>query len=232
MQTLIEPQQQQQHQQNILQQQSQIIKPNPKLEKNNKILNELKIQYEQLKKLFESPRVYLSNAFADLRSEVDIAFISMNQTETFMEVKHKLNDCWFQMIEKINTFETECLKVHGNNGFNNDFSQEVREKIEIIDKILSELNNQATIEETFHVDNKEEKTDEDDGFNEVGSLIYEEIYKIEKRLFLNKTMMFLDKSNWNETSLFDKMNTKLSFGKLFFVQNEYFGKQTIGLVKK
>ena len=84
----------------------------------------------------------MSNYFADLRSEVDIAFIKMNQTEQSIEVKHKLNDSWFQMIESVNTFETECFKLRSTNSFNLDFSQEVREKIELINIILNDLTNQ------------------------------------------------------------------------------------------
>lgn len=238
MQTILEEDIQQQQslqssQPKQLQIQQQLKLINLKSEKNNQLLNNLKNQYEQLKKTFESPRLFLSTYFADLRNEVDIAFLKMNQSEHGMEVKHKLNDAWFQMIEQINTFETECLKIRVSNSFNPEFTQEVREKIELIDIILNDLNNQVVVEEAKQAFSNELKSkDDEDNFNEVSNLIYEETYKIEKMLFLNQTMMFLDKTNWNDASLFDVMNTKTTFGKIYFVQNEYFGKQTLGYIKK
>lgn len=209
-----------------------------KSEKNNQILNELKVHYEQLKKLFDSPRLYMGNYFADLRSEIDIAFIKMNQNEQSIEVKHKLNDSWFQMIENVNTFETECFKLRSTNTFNLDFSQEVREKIELINIILNDLTNQIIAEEnqineTSSQQQQQSSNDSDeDSFLETANLIYEEIYKIEKILMMNKTLVFLDKSNWTDTSLFDFMNNRISFGKLLCIQNEYFGSQSIGILKK
>lgn len=224
--------------------QTDIIKENQlqkklinKSERNNKILNQLKQQYEQLKKLFEAPRLHVSNHFSDLRSQVDIAFIKMNQNEPNLEIKHKLNDTWFQMIEKINIFETECLKTRGSNTFSNDFAQEIKEKIGLIDIILKDLNNQVIVEETllaFPSNNKlnEEIENDEDSFNQISNFIYEEFHKIEKLLFLNRTLFFLDKENWINTSLFDKMNVKTTFGKFILVQNEYFGNQSMSLFKK
>lgn len=223
-------------QQSIEQSQQPIQQQQSAKKKNSKILNELKLHSEQLKKLFDSPRLYMSNYFADLRSEVDFAFMKLNQNEPSIEVKHKLNDSWFQMIENVNTFETECFKLRSTNTFNEDFSQEVREKIELIDCILNDLNSQIAFDEPVSdqclVDNNAKPDQEEDSFVEITNLIYEEIYKIEKILMMNKTLIFLDKTNWTDTSLFDRMNNRITFGKLFSIQNEYFGSQSIDLIKK
>lgn len=66
----------------------------------------------ELRTIIKAPKLYLSNYFADVRTEIDLDYapISINN-EINKEEKEFNNKIWIEMINRINQFEKECLKI-------------------------------------------------------------------------------------------------------------------------
>ena len=104
----------------------------------------------ELRTIIEAPKLYLSKYFADLRTEIDLDFapISINN-EINIEEKESNIKIWIEMINRINQFEKECLKIskkaytnntneifrliETNSHFTND------QKLELIEKEINRL---------------------------------------------------------------------------------------------
>ena len=78
---------------------------------------------------------------------------------------------------------------------------------------------------------------------EINHLIYDQTVKLEKVLFQNKAIIFLDRikcGNWmdnylddeQERNIFDEMDPETTVGKLVCVNNEYFGHLATEILKK
>lgn len=86
--------------------------------------------FEEFEFYSQFPKYYLSSYFADLKQKVDVKF-----------VKEKINNRgfsnskWASVIEKISTFETECL----NNLKNKNFEITSKDSLEK-DVLISEFN--------------------------------------------------------------------------------------------
>lgn len=92
-------------------------------------MEELRKEFEELKLMNDIPKLYLSNYFLDLRSNVDVYFARSGIT---------YNKIWIDMIEKINEFETKL-----QNNIRNTNSSENKN----IENIESQLRNSETISE-------------------------------------------------------------------------------------
>jgi len=195
--------------------QSQIIDDNNKM-------NELISEFERLKSIFECPRLYICNHFNELRCQVDLSFCQKLNTTTNEKMKNQLrtelNESWTEIIKSIDTFETKCLRHKPSNKFNTILSQEIIQKIKFIDRIIKQLS--LNLE------------DQSTQIKYVCNLVYDEIFKIEKIIFLNQTLMFLDETKCKIKNLFNKFTSKSSAGKLLVIRNEYFGKKSIDYLQK
>ncbi len=56
-------------------------------------------------------------------------------------------------------------------------------------------------------------------------------YKLEKTLFLNRTIAFITRSDEFER-FFKKLNKRTTVGKLIYIKNAYFSKKVINLLQK
>jgi Leucine-rich repeat (LRR) protein len=194
------------------------------------LLDSLKYKLNVLKQVTNNPRSHLESYFSDLKNEVTTSFyVKLDQQQMrhtdYSDTKLKLN--LNEMLHKINEYESECISkstlIILENEDNNDLINSIELKL-LMNTDLLNLND----------------------------LLYDEIYKLEKILFLNKTLFFIDKIKYeNETNnsqqqsnsddsnesftetinLFHYMNNKNTFGKLVLIQNEYFGKRTIPFLK-
>ena len=61
-------------------------------------------ELELLKQIIDIPRLYISDYFLNLRTEIDI-FYSKSIEST------RNNSAWLEMINKVNDYEKECLKL-------------------------------------------------------------------------------------------------------------------------
>lgn len=73
---------------------------------NLELLNDL----DELKRICEQPRLYLTNYFAQLRTQVDKEIVSKQLNQQDEKKKSKLNEIWQHMIEAIGCFERNCIK--------------------------------------------------------------------------------------------------------------------------
>ena len=81
-------------------------------------MNLFEERLEELKTITQTPKLYLSKYFTDLRTQVDLdyAAISINK-DISNENKDQSNKLWTEMIDKINHFEQEVLRNIPKNGF-------------------------------------------------------------------------------------------------------------------
>ncbi len=208
--------------------------------------DELREQLDQLRSLIDSPLNSLNTFFLNLKTEVAAAFDKkLTSPNTSPDDKLKLNENCRSINEKINEFELECIsKLNKVNK-----SSDENEAIKLISSRLDQF--------------------DDSFYTELSDMIYDESCEIERVLFRNKTMFFLDKakckqmedktclseddtdlesgkrrncqsSNASEDSnesfneevnLFYNMNKKSTVGKLVFINNEFFGKKCIPILK-
>ena len=175
-------------------------------------IKKLDNKLEQLKFIFECPRLFICNYFNDLRSKIDLAFVKKMFYLNDKSIKQKLNENWTKMIDLIDSIEMRLMLLSKTtNKFNSVFSQEISKKIEFIEKLMKQT---AVIN----------KTNE---FKDIDYLISEQIFKIEKFLLQNQTLVFINETNCKINNLFNKMNSQYSPGKLIFIKNEYFSVESI-----
>lgn len=175
-------------------------------------IKKLDNKLEQLKFIFECPRLFICNYFNDLRSKIDLAFVKKMFYLNDKSIKQKLNENWTKMIDLIDSIEMRLMLLSKTtNKFNSVFSQEISKKIEFIEKLIKQT---AVIN----------KTNE---FKDIDYLISEQIFKIEKFLLQNQTLVFINETNCKINNLFNKMNSQYSPGKLIFIKNEYFSVESI-----
>ena len=191
-------------------------------------INELKKEFNELKVAYNYPQLYIWNHFSSIRAEIDL---SANQHL----INHKLNnleenqllDNWLLMIDHVNLLENETVN-HFTKGLS---CSNLETRLNLIE---NELSNQETIK-----------------LNIVKDMLNEVFKKLEKILFMNRTILFVDKDEYFKTeairiqekkdnefvhyykidiNLFDKMDQNTTFGKLIIL-NEYFSKENWNILR-
>ncbi len=178
--------------------------------------------FEKLKMLVQLPRLYLSNYFSDIRTEIDLAFFEKELGIIDNENKLKLRHNWQEMINKVNSFEEECLIERSIKKFK-EISCDSKP---IVDSLEEKYDSALKTNNEYELKHLEE-------------LAYDEMYKIETRLFQNRTIVFLDRSKSNNSklfldylSLFAKLDNKTTVGKLLIIPNHCFGEKEMCIIKK
>jgi hypothetical protein len=201
---------------------------------NNNLLEE---KLNALKLAFEFPRSYLSDYFIDLRSKIDLAFVKKrfnlkeqleksiklvdgaNFDEIYNEKSEELNDNWIKMIDKVNEFESFVFQVRTTNKLTFDLTNQIAEQIKEISHKMNDLGN--GVDESL--------------FNEINFQIYDNLFQIEKYLFRNQCIYFVDREKC-ESNKYGRMliglDYKTTAGKLVIVTNEYFTTNTLDMLTK
>lgn len=183
--------------------------------------NSVITQINNLKVLIEIPSMYINNYFIDIRNEIDLA-VTEKQIKENGHLDENLNKNWIQMIDLLYAFETECLARLKSKKLFYDIEKNGKDFIQSIDLKLSKLEKEVYQETTHETAAELEKLE-----NEV----YDETFKFEKIVFMNRTVVYLDKNNSKLENYFENMNPKTTIGKLVVVKNEYFGKRGLILLK-
>ena len=174
-------------------------------------IKKLDNKLEQLKFIFECPRLFICNYFNDLRSKIDLAFVEKMFYLNDKTIKQKLNENWTKMIDLIDSIEMRLMLLSKTtNKFNTIFSQEISKKIEFSEKLINQISSVKINE-----------------FKDIDHLISEQLFKIEKFLLQNQTFVFINETKCKINNLFNKMNSETSPGKLVFIKNEYFSSEGI-----
>lgn len=148
-------------------------------------MNLFEERLEELKTITQTPKLYLSKYFTDLRTQVDLdyAAISINK-DISNENKDQSNKLWTEMIDKINHFEQEVLRNIPKNGFKTiDLKRPKRKNLKLIERVTNEL---------------------------------------QKKLFLNQTILYLSKETCKNKELFQnsKFNNILLHLKDVFINSK------------
>ena len=195
-------------------------------ELNIKISNTLKM-LENLKLLFEIPRLYISNYFSEIRKEIDIA-VNEKLFKNSPTSNVILNENWGLIIEKLHSYETACLRNFPKNKFNNSITNETISFIGSLEQKLKSVTNQghneSFTEEYFQSINIE--------LNQLENEIYDVIVQLEKIAFENMCFIFIDQKMSKLDGCFGTMNKETTAGKLLIIKNEYFGQRGILRLKK
>ena len=179
----------------------------------NQTITELKKEFVQLKSLYDFPRLYIISHFSDLRNEANLAFSSLNHSSRIENIKTKdLN--WTKITERINEFKTECLDFLIDNKSFADII--TTEQIDSFEKSLFEAI----------------KSNKQESLQRVKELIYGYTFKLERIVFRNKTLIFIERSKSKHEHLFLKMNPCTTAGKLILVTNEYLGRRGLEMLKE
>lgn len=207
-----------------------------------------------LKSMFETPETFITNFFIDLKAEIDLAFTKQLILDSNNKNMFRLNETYTQMIERIDLFEKECLLNQTTNTFNNDIVLELNDSIELVTSKITNLYRHASENELsrsgkkFQInhmnilhknlyidlfypnddDSNASLNEVDELEQEISDLIHEQMFKIEKILFMNKTIMFLEKTKPKDKHLAND----LTVGKLVFITNEYIGKRCRSIIKR
>ena len=185
----------------------------------------LQMDLKELEELYQTPILYLSNHFNNLRREINIAETEQASTKKEIETSNKLNDNFIKMINKVNEYEQECLKLKDQNILK---LNETKETVKAI-QLIKEKINYLSVKELKQDENNE---DFSSYILDIEDLIYDATVYLERTLFLNKTMVFLEEKTNKVDRLFSQMDNSSSAGKLLFITNEYFGKRGLTLITR
>ena len=185
----------------------------------------LQMDLKELEELYQTPILYLSNHFNNLRREINLAETEQASTKKEIETSNKLNDNFIKMINKVNEYEQECLKLKDQNILK---LNETKETVKAI-QLIKEKINYLSVKELKQDENNE---DFSSYILDIEDLIYDATVYLERTLFLNKTMVFLEEKTNKVDKLFSQMDDSSSAGKLLLITNEYFGKRGLTLITR
>lgn len=177
-------------------------KPTPEL------IKHLKCDLEALKYLTNFPNLYLYDYFSELRRSVDLA-----AAEKILELAHEnlqLLDNYIDTIDKINSFERECLNQLSDNELASDVKANALCLIQLVE---NELNSTCELQD-------------------MRDLIYEEAFRLKNILFLNQTIEFVQEQDSEVDNLFSQMDSNVSIGKLVIIKNQYFSTRGLSMITK
>lgn len=182
--------------------------------------------------MYQKPRLFISNYFKFLRTEIDAALEKHSKILTTPDIKSELKENHTKLIEKVNSYEAECLKRQPNDSFEKSLNEETKQIIVAAKKgieFLADAVKQGKGEPTFDVNgDPEEDTNEfSDDIQDIEDLIYDQMLILERTLLINRTLLFLEEESSiaSAVKVFSKMNYLTTVGKLFIITNEYFGKR-------
>lgn len=169
---------------------------------------ELRSELDSLKSILQAPFEYLRAYFTQLRNRIDEQFVEkqrlyeINYTQEDSHAKKELNKSWNEIIEKVISYEKECI-FNCKTYFKKNEPQFAL-NIQLIEVKLNSLPSKI----------------DSDLYRETLYLIRKERDKLKKFLFNNKTILFLkdDSSTLTHSTLLKSHH----IGKLIFIRNCYF----------
>ncbi len=167
-------------------------------------------ELEKLKSMLQQPNHYINIYFKNLKLKIEKAYNLRIQIERYRQVKDTLSKELNQIIEKINQINSECLQLLPINKLIID---KFNERFKLFDSKLLFLKNQLfTNEFTEH------------GRKLLVYLIRKEMFKLESTLFDNKTILFIERNEF-DSSIINNNKSKILVGKLVLITSDYFTKQ-------
>lgn len=169
----------------------------------NSRLEYLNLQFEELKYVFNSPGLFLSAFFDDLKNQIDTECEKFLVSQKDSEIDRVL-EYQIQIIHTVNLFERDCFKELSNNESTEFFANHIEKFISDIEGIIS----------------KEMSSND---LRRAEELIYNCLLEIHRQIFRNKAIVFLSK----ETCFLEIK----SFGVLLFIEDEFIGKREMEILR-
>lgn len=214
-------------------------------------IEELSKQFDDLKKKLNDPETYVWTYFDELKRTIDLDYAHKDIDEPDYVIKEELNKNWLDMIDKISGLESDCKSNRLAN--QTSVTLHTEDKLKQIESHLTRL---KSYEHSIkHIQtNKAIKT-----LNEqIKELINEVAFVFGKLMFMNKTIVYLSRSEYdklvekNGTNLnndtfngleifylntkpfknlkcFQQMDQRKTIGKLILIDNEYLGDDRVNV---
>lgn len=169
----------------------------------------------KLKQVVNDPEEYIWNHFEKMKNEIDLEFKTILQDkDDEMHEKKEMNNIWINMIEKIDKFKEECLQKICNNSIRSNLKNYLEEIHELEYELAIEIRKKSIFD--IFTNEKNEK------LNNFEQLIVTKKYKINEKLFSNKTVLYMNK---DECQKFKPLNE--SFEPNFFTMQDSIGRLLI-----
>lgn len=168
-------------------------------------MNALNSEFERLKQVFRQPRLCMHNFFSDLRAEIDLVYALKQDEEN--------RKTWLELISKVDTYERECLREFKN--YEPQLVEDTSAKMLFVGGKLKFLNSHS-------VEINDRASSAENLIDELTYLVSDQVFALEKYLFLNQKMIFIDLKNYQ----------MIDSHKLIFIKNEYFGRAVSQMIKK
>jgi hypothetical protein len=194
------------------------------------IISELTQKYEQVK-LLEKPQIYLVNHFSELRSELDSAFIKKKKQVSNIEKWKKLQENWSLLLNKINEFEKECIQAVK---LTDEIVIERNSQLQIIKSRMTELKDvlrNISKQSNIIKQGNEAIKKRDELICDINFSLKQLRAKMEQILFLNSTIIFLNKNASTNDKIFNDLDSDTTVGKLVLIRNQYFTRANIEILK-
>lgn len=129
--------------------------------------------YDELKSmcLKSNQKLFLADFFIDLKAQVDLVFVELIKMNNDDD-DERISNNYTEIINKIELFEQICYK-QARTIISHD-------QIKFIQKRIESISNQNILDDT------------DTDYDEINELIETQLYKLEKMLFNNKTIYFIN----------------------------------------
>jgi len=162
-------------------------------------MSDLMKKLDELKLMLEYPFMYLSDYFAALKNQVDLVFASKQLTASGEQLS-LINKTYEKIIHRVELFENECFKKRKNSSEHGIGElDQIRSKVFSLERIL---NSQIS-----------------SNINELDTQIQHAKQLVQRYLFRNKTIVFLEKlimpKETNENYLYNLRE------KLLIVNDEF-----------
>jgi len=170
-----------------------------------KYIEDLNEHLNELEKILNCPDLCIYEHFSDLINEVDLAFETKKYENDYGDFKiDEFNNKWDETIAKINEFK----KANSIEYFT------VETKIlasELLESLRTRVNEDLN----------------ENSYQEMKSIISRETNRLQAILFLNKTILFIDKSKCEDQRLLRQNDFKL-----IEISDEFISKTGVQLLKK
>lgn len=144
-------------------------------------LDALNKDFDRLKLIFKVPKLYVSNYFTDLRTEIDLIYATKQDESN-----------WLDLIRRVDTYESDCFKRLKK--FSTALSEQTNE-------LITNTENKLVCFKTTKIDINFKTNSAEKLIDEFTYLISDHLFKLEQIVFLNRKMFLLNLSQTNKLVL-------------------------------
>lgn len=155
-------------------------------------MDKLETVLSELKSAVNSPKVYLTTYFEDIRNQIDVGCqIYLNRRDLATTAKEQAIQQQQEMINEVDLFEKQCLSN----------LQKIPRDFRDLEELESRLENRNSLK----------KLEKD---------IYSRLHETKKLIFMNKGILYFDRKNSQKFCKTQTLAGTISFGSLYMIEDE------------